>query len=151
MRNVHRGRKPWLAHSVPLEGFESTTSDTRGRRRCTGTACFNQRSCTSERCGCVAQHHPRPDPMGGGSLWVATCRTQLAPRSEESGDATACPCNCTYVSSSCCGSDEGVVHEEPSQKLGRLHPPEGMCCNAQTGELQDGRPGGNDTACREGD
>lgn len=30
----------------------------------------------------------------------------------------ACPCNCTYVSKSCCASGSGIVHEEREKHLG---------------------------------
>ena len=50
-----------------------------------------------------------------------------------------CPCNCTYVSDSCCTSDTRIVYEEtalqmPTVLLGEA----GQCCNKQTGNWTSG-------------
>ena len=49
----------------------------------------------------------------------------------------ACPCNCTYVSNACCTPEAaaGIVVEDPMHKLGNLLPPDGWCCDANTGEF----------------
>lgn len=36
------------------------------------------------------------------------------------GERVACPCNATYVSYGCCGSETGIVWETPDKKLGEL-------------------------------
>ena len=49
----------------------------------------------------------------------------------------ACPCNCTYVSQSCCNSLSGMVYEAPGLRLGALQAPSGnVTCNATTGDFQ---------------
>lgn len=55
-------------------------------------------------------------------------------------DGRACPCNCTYVSRSCCTAEarkqKGILHEAPHLQVGVVEPPEDMCCNATSGALQ---------------
>lgn len=49
----------------------------------------------------------------------------------------ACPCNCTYVSKSCCNSPSGIVYEALGLKLGSLQAPSlNLTCNATTGGFQ---------------
>ncbi|KAI9817696.1 MAG: hypothetical protein M1832_004590 [Thelocarpon impressellum] len=127
----------------------------RTHRRCPANrgGCFSQQSCGGgAHCRCTARPYPPLDRMNQYAKWSAQCGIPLSPRSEDAGTGvgtvTACPCNCTYVSGACCGAPAGIVQEEPSKKLGVLQPPEGMCCNAETGALQNGTsPGGNSTAC----
>ncbi|KAI9678291.1 MAG: hypothetical protein M1817_006236 [Caeruleum heppii] len=45
-------------------------------------------------------------------------------------EQVACPCNASYVSYACCDSDNDIVYEHPSQKLGSLMVDDGM--NATT-------------------
>ena len=46
-----------------------------------------------------------------------------------------CPCNCTYVSASCCLSDNGIVFEDPSYQIPMDPLPANapVCCNDRTG------------------
>ncbi|KAI9813340.1 MAG: hypothetical protein M1832_006355 [Thelocarpon impressellum] len=151
LSNMYRGRRPWRSSGRTGQTGRASGESLTGARlhtRCGAQTCFSQRSCEGQHCRCTAQPHPRLDQMGPDRQWEASCGTRLSPRSDGGeAAATACPCNCTYVSGSCCGNSTGVVHEERSRKLGVLRPPDGQCCNAQTGEMQDGQPGRNGTEC----
>ncbi|KAI9676494.1 MAG: hypothetical protein M1817_000652 [Caeruleum heppii] len=53
--------------------------------------------------------NPVPAPPGLGRREVL-----------EDDEAMACACNATYVSHSCCGSEDGMIWEDPGLKLGRM-------------------------------
>ena len=58
-----------------------------------------------------------------------------------------CPCNCTYVSQSCCLSSTGLVYEDAVKKVNTIlqpRPNEAVCCDHQTGKWT------NVTTAREG-
>ena len=50
-------------------------------------------------------------------------------------DLLTCPCNCTYVSASCCLSDSGIVYESPSLQVHVAPIPDDdpICCDARSG------------------
>ena len=55
----------------------------------------------------------------------------------ENSKGSACPCNCTYVSKSCCDSLSGGLYEAPDLRLGSLQDSSAdMTCNAATGDFQ---------------
>ena len=47
-----------------------------------------------------------------------------------------CPCNCTYVSHACCLSPDGIVKEDPTQKIqtSLKVPNNTVCCDGTTGD-----------------
>lgn len=50
----------------------------------------------------------------------------------------SCACNCTYVSEACCWAPTGVVSLPPGfedRNVGLLKPPNGGCCDRETGEF----------------
>ncbi|KAI9680889.1 MAG: hypothetical protein M1817_004329 [Caeruleum heppii] len=54
-------------------------------------------------------------------------------------ETIACPCNCTYVSESCCFAKgpQKIVHEEPAKKLGYIAQA-GECCDSSSGKMISG-------------
>ncbi|KAI9748557.1 MAG: Serine/threonine-protein kinase [Chaenotheca gracillima] len=67
-------------------------------------------------------------------------------------DLIPCPCNCTYVSTSCCDTSlQGLVIEGPEQWLGRVAPPDSVtCCDLSTGHLRAGIWEDSNGTCADG-
>lgn len=60
----------------------------------------------------------------------------------------SCACNCTYVSPTCCGADDGIVSELPSVEIEALAPPTATtCCDRDTGLFAQGTARLNSTFC----
>ena len=63
--------------------------------------------------------------------------------------AATCPCNCTYVSMSCCeqlGATR-IVHEAPTLQMGVEYVEAGMCCDEGTGKARQGDRKKGSTVC----
>ncbi|MCJ1228302.1 hypothetical protein MMC12_004963 [Toensbergia leucococca] len=76
--------------------------------------------------------------IGSSGSIGSTSSASNTPGLGASDTSLACPCNCTYVSNSCCLSTLGIVHEATNLKLGALQPPNATTvCNTATGDFQE--------------
>ena len=82
-------------------------------------SCTTNHDCTSggnTGCMCSVQFQ-QYQPGSGTVAFLAACIISLSGKRDES---MPCPCNASYVSHSCCGSESGLVWEAENFKLGEL-------------------------------
>ena len=84
-----------------------------------GNPCTSNRDCSvgqNQSCICSTQSE-QYQPGTGTIAFVAACIISLSGKRAES---KPCPCNSTYVSHTCCRSEDGLVWEPEEFKLGEL-------------------------------
>lgn len=84
-----------------------------------GNSCTTNKDCnTSGKSSCMCSAQSEQYQPGSGTVaFVAACIISMSGKREES---MPCPCNGSYVSHGCCGSEDGVVWEAEEFKLGEL-------------------------------
>ena len=148
-----------LSPQRPKRPSDSAANDNRPSKVC-GSACNQQSDCSiDDDCICASNKGiPLSATWGTFSCmhsFSSACRGRClvegngtleipaaalaAPDNTSSTfnfSATACPCNCTYVSAACCLSPTGMVFEDPVLKINTtVQAPNGsVCCDHQTGK-----------------
>ena len=93
---------------------------------------------------------PSVDKLGPNSTGVdaATLGVTLNRLGDVSAGSAYCPCNCTYISQSCCEDPgRGLVYEKPTLNMGVEDPGKGNCCDSRTGIVKPGPHKENSTVC----
>ena len=84
--------------------------------QCAAT-CDNQQQCSVRGLGCECKGTIVPNARS----WNTYCATDWSSLlGKRDLDATACPCNSTYVSRGCCGTVDGIIWEAPELYLGTV-------------------------------
>jgi hypothetical protein len=101
-------------HSLSLWEYSSTPKQLQSQ---CGATCSSMQECGDRGPGCKCKSNVVPNTRS----WTSFCGMDWdSPLGKRELDASACPCNSTYVSKGCCESVDGIVWEAPNLNLGTV-------------------------------